>query len=257
MKLWQKIGISIVVLSLVGYLGFSMYTFSTQNTQKICSGLSIRILDENERQFITTKDVEKSLERNKISILKKKISGINTEDIEKAIRKNAVVKKVDCYKSPSGEIKIDIWQREPIMRVMGLYNYYVDAEGVLIPINPNFTTRVPIITGNVNKKFATQELYKFVLFLRNNKFWDAQIEQIQVEPNNDIILIPRVGDQEIILGELNGYEKKLEKLKTFYNNGLNKIGWGDYQSINLKYKNQVVCKKREENKECPQDTLSQ
>ena len=37
----------------------------------------------------------------------------------------------------------------------------------------------------------------------------------------------------------------IKKLKTFYTEGLNKTdGWNKYSTINIKYKNQVVCTKK-------------
>jgi cell division protein FtsQ len=244
MKLWQKIGIGLLLSILLGYVGFAIFTFSTKTDKKDNNGVIIRIVDEEERQFITSKDIKNSLERNNISLDKKAIEKINITDLEKAIKKNPIVRRVECYKTPAGAIKIDVWQRKPIFRVMGILNYYVDENGVAMPITPNFTAHVPIVTGEVNKQFATQDLYKFVLFLQGDKFWNAQIEQIYVDSTNEIILIPRVGNHEIILGELNDFEKKLKKLKTLYTKGFNKIGWGNYESINLKYKNQVICTKR-------------
>ena len=59
-----------------------------------------------------------------------------------------------------------------------------------------------IVTGNVEKSFAMKDLYKFGVFLHNNKFWDAQIEQIHVLPDQNIELVPRVGDHLVYLGKL-------------------------------------------------------
>ncbi|MDR1090381.1 MAG: hypothetical protein LBL79_04825 [Prevotella sp.] len=63
-------------------------------------------------------------------------------------------------------------------------------------------------------------------------------------PNQDITLIPRVGDHRIILGDLDGYKERLNKLMTFYRNGLNETGWNKYSVINLKFDKRVVCIKR-------------
>jgi cell division protein FtsQ len=48
-----------------------------------------------------------------------------------------------------------------------------------------------------------------------------------------------------VFGEAKDFEEKFEKLKTFYTEGLNKTdGWNKYSTINIKYKNQVVCTKK-------------
>jgi cell division protein FtsQ len=83
-----------------------------------------------------------------------------------------------------------------------------------------------------------------MIFIKNDPFWSAQIEQVDVQLNGDVILIPRVGDQEIEIGRLEDYPSKLAKLKEFYKKGLNKIGWGDYKRISIKFKNQVVCTRK-------------
>ncbi|MDR3267157.1 MAG: hypothetical protein LBT24_06285, partial [Tannerella sp.] len=69
-----------------------------------------------------------------------------------------------------------------------------------------------------------------------------QIAQIYVAQNQDIELSPTVGNHQIILGKISDYRENLDKLQLFYEKGLNKVGWNKYSVINLKYKNQVVCK---------------
>ena len=86
---------------------------------------------------------------------------------------------------------------------------------------------------------------KFGVFLHNNKFWDAQIEQIHVLPDRNIELVPRVGDHLVYLGKLDDFEDKLARLKEFYKKGLNKVGWNKYSRINLEFSNQIICTKRE------------
>ena len=89
------------------------------------------------------------------------------------------------------------------------------------------------------------DLYKFGVFLHNNKFWDAQIEQIHVLPDQNIELVPRVGDHLVYLGKLENFEDKLARLKEFYKKGLNRVGWNKYSRINLEFSNQIICTKRE------------
>jgi cell division protein FtsQ len=57
-------------------------------------------------------------------------------------------------------------------------------------------------------------------------------------------LIPRLGQHRILLGDTTDLRDKLDRMRTFYLQGLNNTGWDKYELINLKYKNQVVCTKR-------------
>ena len=40
-------------------------------------------------------------------------------------------------------------------------------------------------------------------------------------------------------------EEKFERLKTFYEKGLNQIGWNKYSRISLEFNNQIICTKKE------------
>ena len=91
-------------------------------------------------------------------------------------------------------------------------------------------------------------IYELAMFLDRNPFWNAQIEQIYVAENGDLYLSPRVGNQQIVFGDLNNIETKFDKLASFYNNIVPSVGWIEYDVVNLKYKDQIVCKKRKNKK---------
>ncbi len=241
---WKNLGILVLVIVSVVYLIVAIVHFSSLDDKAKCEDVNVIIKDSASLQFINESDVRKLLHVNNLNLQGKLLSEINIEEIERTLEKSPMIKKVVCFKNSTNDISLQVWQREPIFRVMGRKNYYVDIEGKILPISNNFVVHVPIVTGSVNEKFATGKLMEFILFLRDNEFWNAQIEQIDVASDSQVVLIPRVGRHEIILGELDGYQHKLKKLKTFYLNGLNKVGWGDYKSINLRYKNQVVCTKK-------------
>ena len=241
---WKNIGIIVVVLGLLGYISFAIVKFSHKDDENICEKVVITVKDSANLQFVSVKDIRNTLDESELKLVGLKFRKIKTRKVETILEKNPFIKNVECYKTPSGDLNIDVWQREPLFRVYGLSRYYIDIDGKFLPISEHFVAYVPVVTGTVNKLFAITKLKDFVLYLRKNEFWNAQIEQIDVDANNEIVLIPRVGDHEIELGTLDDYQQKLAKLKTFYLRGLNKIGWGDYKSISLKYKNQVVCTKK-------------
>ena len=76
----------------------------------------------------------------------------------------------------------------------------------------------------------------------------VQIDQIYINENNEVQLIPRVGDHLIVLGNFDRYEQKLEKLRKFYLFGLNETSWNIYSKIDLRFKDQVVCTRKETTK---------
>jgi cell division protein FtsQ len=94
------------------------------------------------------------------------------------------------------------------------------------------------------KNSILKDIYYLVEYINNDNFWSAQIDQIYVDNNNQIDLIPRVGNHVIHLGTTENTEGKLRNLAVFYDKVLPEVGWNKYSLINLEYKNQIVCKRR-------------
>lgn len=120
----------------------------------------------------------------------------------------------------------------------------MDEDGKVMPLSRKYTSRVMVATGNISKKFACNELYPFVMTLKNDRFWNALIEQIVVTGTDEVNLIPKVGNFRIVLGRLENVDKKMENLRLFLQKGITLKGWNVYKEVNLKFDNQVVCVKR-------------
>jgi len=208
--------------------------------------MDIEVVKSAEESYLNDSLVESLLKKTKLYPVGKKISEISMDSIETALESNKLIKTAESYKTIDGTVKVKVFQRTPILRVMtGNETYFIDSEGEKMPVPSDFTAYLPLATGRISDAYAKDQLYNFALFLQKDKFWNSQIEQINIEANLDVELIPRVGNHRIILGKMEDYKENLNKLKLFYNKGLNKMGWNRYSIINLKYKNQVVCTKQE------------
>ena len=140
---------------------------------------------------------------------------------------------------------VEVECRRPILRVIANSgdNFYIDEQGEVIEHIAR-PTYIPVATGHISRDFAQKELLTLAQFLRADDLWNAQIEQIYVTSNEEIELIPRVGDHTIVLGRPGNYAYKFSKLRTFYEKGLSEVGWDRYSRINIDYNNQVVGTKR-------------
>ena len=251
----------------IGVLGlFVSLAFSTHESAKLpCSHLSIQVDNSSGNFFITKNDVLDMIWSKGDSLVGKPISSIPIEVYERHIAANPSVKRAEVYTKHGGILAIKVFQRQPILRVIAAdgANFYLDQEGSIMPISTNYTARVPVATGFItDKQFEMQrynvatmsdslknisirdDLFELTSFIRNDEFWTTQIQQIQVEENGELTLIPTVGDHHILLGSTNKMEEKFRKLLLFYKKGLNKTGWDQYSHINLKYKDQVICTKK-------------
>ena len=216
----------------------------TVHTLTLKRASRIVIEDQKENDYA---DVAAMLEKKGVSPIGKHLDRIRTKTLEQALSKHPLIDEVECYKTPSGKLCIEVTQRIPILRIMSANgeNYYLDNKGTVMPPDAKCVAHRAIVTGNVEKSFAMRDLYKFGVFLQKNSFWNAQIEQIHVLPDKNIELVPRVGDHVIYLGKLDDFERKLKRVKVFYEKGLNKVGWNKYSRISVEFGNQIICTKRE------------
>ncbi|MDR2385903.1 MAG: cell division protein FtsQ [Tannerella sp.] len=242
----KKIIFIITAILLVAYIVVVMFFFPQQKkADTVCKEVEIIITDSVEKHFLNKADIVAYLKSRKIYPLNKKVKNINADSIEKVLIKNEIIEKAEVVQTLSGKIKIIVIQKMPVLRIFtNSGSYYVDTSGKTMPSNLEQAIRVPVACGNIEKSFAVSKLYKFALFLQNDDFWNNQIEQIYVRSENEVEIVPRVGNQTIILGSLDNFEKKLHKLRLFYKQVIPKMGWEKYSVINLKYKNQIVCTKK-------------
>jgi cell division protein FtsQ len=238
--------LSIIIATLLTcYVVASAFFFRDVKEEGACQGLEIVVRDSLDKHFVTDGDLVYLLKKSKLYPVKKPMNIINTEKIEEELLSNDMISHVEVYKTPSRRIKLEIEQKMPILRVNSPSgNYYIDNVGSIMPLSRHYVAHVLVASGYVEKEFAKNELYKFALYLQDNEFWNDQIDQIYVDADKNVELIPRVGNHRIILGTFEDYPGKLEKLRLFYEQAIPKVGWDKYSAINLKYKNQIVCTKR-------------
>ena len=81
-------------------------------------------------------------------------------------------------------------------------------------------------------------------YINHDNFWSAEIDQLYVDDEDEIDLIPRLWNHVVHLGTVENYEGKLRNLQTFYEKVMPEVGWNKYETIDLEYKDQIVCRKR-------------
>lgn len=210
-----------------------------------CNGLRIVVKDTVVSSFIDDSDVLELITKGYGDIVNKNITEINKDSIEQILIKNSAIKSAQVYYSLDGYLHAEIKQRKPVLRVISNESgYYVDEEGKIMPLSRKYSSRVVVATGNISQDYAQEELYPFAMYLKEDKFWDAFIEQIVVKGKNNVSLIPKTGNFSIVMGSLENAEKKMENLRLFLKEGITKRGWNAYKEINLKFDNQIVCVKR-------------
>lgn len=259
MKKFLNIGLwSAFVVSI-----FVLFSFTeTNKNQSVCHTFDIAVDWDKGNQFVTQKMIKTLINRMGYTEGETIMDEVDSKAIESKINDMASVEHVSVFKDMNGTLKVTIQQRKPIARIINKNgsSFYIDDKGKPMPIVENYTARVVVINGNLNEKntftvadikandslqklYELDDLYEFVSYYRKDDFFKAQIEQIYREDNGEYILIPKVGNQEIVFGKLTEFERKLDNYKKWFLHGINPENLNLYKTINLKYKGQIVCTK--------------
>lgn len=253
-------------LWVVFFLGTITLLSSTKIKQgsKICEELLIKIDTKSGMHFISKDDIILHLRKVNMSPVGKPMSEISIKDLEETIASIPEIKNAEVYTTIDGKIGIEIEQRVPVVRVISNNgnSFYIDEEGYQMEVSEKYFPRLLVVTGYVNdgttdlsarrialdpvksKTFKMDEIFKLVRFINKDKFWQAQIQQIDITRKGEIELIPTAGDHRIIFGTLDNMEGKFNKLFVFYKEGLSNAGWEFYKTVNVKYKHQIICTKK-------------
>lgn len=255
------------ILGVIAGLAFLISVgFSDSRQSRVkCKEVNIDIVDPLGQSFVEPEDI-RLIVLNKFGDPEgQKLSSINISLLEKIIANNPFVADAEVFSSVDGKLNIEVLQRRPVARVVNFNHesFYIDDKGIFMPLSDKYTARVPLVNGYIfnreaerlvnspavdNKNDTSNATIRYVFdvaqFISQDDFWRAQIEQIYVNPNGDLELIPRVGRHSIILGDGNDIKEKFNRLFLFYTEGLSKTGWDKYKTINLKFKDQVVCTKK-------------
>lgn len=262
---WKKALLVIANLVLGTYLVFAFTVFNKPDeTMRVCTKANISIDDERTGGFIDVQEISKRLKQADMFPLGKQMQHINARSIEEMLKRSAFVKTAECYKTEDGQVFISISQLTPVIRVKAENgdDYYLDDKDCIMP-NSAYTSDLVIATGNISRTFAVKYLSPLAKAIMANDLWHNLVEQINVLPNADIEIVPRIGDHIVCLGplpEATTKEKrqqlindfvntKFTRLEKFYRYGLSQAGWNKYDYINIEFDNQIICKRHSDKRQ--------
>lgn len=208
----------------------------------------------NDMHFLVERDVE-NIVLNCYDIYETnvKVKDVDLLGLEKELEDHPYIEDAETFINGNGAMELRVSQGMPIARVYlnDGRDYYISQSGKKMPVSAYFTARVPICSGQIKDNGMNEgELYsgdlnalhQVALFVSENEFWSALIEQIHRNKEEDFVLIPKIGQEEFVIGDATELEEKFSRIEQYYKNTVNKVGWGKYKSVNVKFEQRIVCK---------------
>jgi cell division protein FtsQ len=239
-----SIGVLLVAVFMV-----ALVAASRQQNEKAIKGMEVHLNDENEFSFLQKKDIEGLLLRShNINLSQMPIEKLDLRMMENVARTNPWVAKADIFVDNRQILQVNIVQREPVARIFDINggSYYMDSVLNVMPASPGYTYPAPVFTNvpALRNDSLKGILYSKIAYLSEviglDSFWNAQITQVEVQPDQSFVLIPLFGNQRILIGDTMNVRSKLSHLFAFYKNVSGKVGWDKYEVLDVRYKDQVI-----------------
>ena len=245
---WMRTLVWTAILMILA-VGFG-YAVLEQMNSKVAK-LEIDIPKEkNERTLISKKGISKKI----FKIVGKDIRTIDLIDldltrIETLLEKDSRIENVEVYINKKNTLKVLVEIRRPFVRIMADNGdqFYLDAKGARVATVKDQAIRVPVATGNIdeftgnwisNKNHNLNEVFTMAKALYKDDFLYALVEQIVINDDNKLTLIPKVGPK-LVMGDTSELTQKLENLKEGYKQILKRDGWEGIEELNFEIKNQI------------------
>lgn len=251
---WSHVGY--FVLSIASFIGIFMLMglVAKKDQGQYCT--SLRVVVQGRETFIDQEDVSSMIEENFGQVIGQPLHELPTQLIESELKQSPYVAKADVFMDMDGVLQVIIEQRQVVVRIINQQGeeFYVDGEGKKIPVTLKYVPHVMVANGFIAEGYQTplapvetdlvKDLVKIVNRTSDDELWKNQIVQLYVNQDRDIEIVPRVGQQQLILGSADSLAHKLERLEKFYTHILPRVGTEAYTSVNVKYGGQIVCERK-------------
>lgn len=224
-----------------GMIIFLFAFASSKNAARKITDANIRFVGDD-NLFITYETVSKLLIQNQGAVKNMPKEILDLNELEIALNSNPMIKSAEVYVSVNGTLNAEIEQKRPIARVSANASYYIDDEGSYMPLSSNYSARVPLVTGYVDKN-NLNAVFVVATKIQEDDFLKKNVVEIHQDIHKDIFLKLRQCRFLVQLGGVDLLDKKVNNLKAFYQKSLKENSLDNYSKVNLQFDNQVVCTK--------------
>ena len=239
--IWKTIGIGITAGLLVAAMIWGVRMTPSEDP---CQSLGYIIKDRNERLYLSEAELSRLLQAENIYPVGRRIDHGLLHRIEHTILSHPMVRTAECYLTPANVMKIQITQRVPLLRVRNAEDMYIiDTDHRVMQARAAVRDSVLVVTGNVSVKTASSGLAEFAEWLQDEPYWRNMIGRVYVQNPYQFFLYMKKPDTPcVLLGDLRGYDRKLAKLRTFFENGVEETADKKYRVLDIRFRGQVIGK---------------
>ena len=219
---------------------------------------SIQLIPSTDTGFVRKTALHDEIER---LCNRRNVGTVDMMAIKKVMDDNSWIESSASYMGLDGTLNVSFKEYEPWIRAFGKdgHSVYVTRHGVVVPTCPIYTPYVLVASGNFELQtdsvaYQLNDTLESDANLINALHWCDAIEgndfvsqcvgQLYCNKKNQFELTVKGFDGRVIVGDTCDAADKLRRLEIFMKQRIDSPETKNLKSINLNYKNQIVCTKR-------------
>lgn len=240
----------LILLALLSYIAIASIWAIDYAEQQTLDDIVINIDKNSPTKFVTKEGVVQKLGKTADKIKHTPIAELNIEKLERQLSQDNSFENVECYITSDNKLQIDIVSMIPEIRVFSPdgKSYYINKDGKRIDTGNEFFMDVPVVTGHFDRKFPAKNILPVTRHIAADDYLKNLITMIEVKSATNILLYPCFKGQVINIGDTTELTKKFENLTLFYRKVMNHKGWETYDTVSVKFRNQIVATRRDKSK---------
>lgn len=240
----------LILLALLSYIAIASMWAIDYAEQQTLDDIVINIDKNSPTKFVTKEGVIQKLGKTADKIKHTPIAELNIEKLERQLSQDNSFENIECYITSDNKLQIDIVPMIPEIRVFSPdgKSYYINKDGKRIDTGNEFFMDVPVVTGNFDQKFPAKNILPVTRHIAADDYLKNLITMIEVKSATNILLYPCIKGQVINIGDTTELTKKFDNLTLFYRKVMNHKGWETYDTISVKFRNQIVATRRDKSK---------
>jgi len=244
-KRWSNIGwIALGAVTLV-LLVSAVY----KKNNKVCNGIEVSFNTADGSNFFVDEKGVVSVLKSIGSIKGESIENIDLKGLEARLNRDRWIANAELFFDNKQVLQVIVQEKQPVARIftVGGSSFYIDSACRKLPLSEKLSARIPMFTSfpsdrNVLSRPDSQLLAsvkELAMFIQADEFWKAQVAQLDITPQG-FEMTPTVGSHIVELGKDGDWQKKFDRLFSFYKQVWTKVGFERYEKIDVQFDRQVV-----------------
>lgn len=241
----KTVWLCIATLLLVAYFGVALTFAARARTADTMGSLEVRLTDPANR-FVSVADVVHECALDPDSLNRTLRSDFDLYSLSRKLKASDKIQNAQVNILSDGTLSVVVEPMVPVARVFDSRqpSYYINATGKRISAELRYHIDVPVLLGTFDSVHPASRLLPLLDYIASNPKISAMVATVMQESDGNIILVPNIVGHVVNFGDTSLVADKFKRLRNFYRHVAPTRGWEMYDTIAVKWRDQVVATRR-------------